>query len=101
MNCIRESRSTIHAIFNRLGADALVGRMSRVREDERFKLIGPEDMIMPYRLPTIHTHPGTQHETHDDVEIWFDWPFVDFWKSNYCECRSVNFQCHASARIER
>ena len=58
--------------------------MSGVREDERFKLIGPEDVIMPSRLPITHSYPGKQHGPHDDVEIWFDWPFVDFWKSNYC-----------------
>jgi len=21
----------------------------------------------------------------DEAEIWFDWAFVDFWKSNYCK----------------
>ncbi|KAH8110425.1 hypothetical protein DFH11DRAFT_1621277 [Phellopilus nigrolimitatus] len=77
--------STIHAIFNRLSVDALTGRMSRVREDERFKAIGPEDIVMPYRFPSMHLHTGasTQPEGSDEVEIWFDWAFVDFWKSNY------------------
>lgn len=22
----------------------------------------------------------------EELEVWFDWAFVDFWKNNYCEC---------------
>ncbi|KAI5119824.1 hypothetical protein M0805_004759 [Coniferiporia weirii] len=79
------TRSTIHAIFSRLSVDALIGRMSRVREDERFKAIGPDDVVMPYRFPSMHQHigAGAQTDGNDEVEIWFDWAFVDFWKSNY------------------
>jgi len=79
------TRTKIHAIFNRLSVDALIGRMSRVREDERFKTIGPEDIIMPYRFPSAIPPPsGSQASPgQEEVEIWFDWAFVDFWKSNY------------------
>lgn len=57
--------------------------MSRVREDERFRAIGPEDIILPYRFPSLHA--GTSQADDTAVEIWFDWAFVDFWKSNYCK----------------
>lgn len=57
--------------------------MSRVREDERFRAIGPEDVILPYGFPSLHSATTGQHD--DNVEIWFDWAFVDFWKSNYCK----------------
>ncbi|KAL5531786.1 USO1 [Sanghuangporus sanghuang] len=73
------TRSTIHSIITRLSADALIGRMARVREDERFRAIGPEEIVLPYRFPAMHSAPAEEVE----VEIWFDWPFVDFWKSNY------------------
>ncbi|KAL5512469.1 hypothetical protein ACEPAG_3122 [Sanghuangporus baumii] len=73
------TRSTIHSIITRLSADALIGRMARVREDERFRAIGPEEIVLPYRFPAMHSAPTEEAE----VEIWFDWPFVDFWKSNY------------------
>lgn len=78
-------RTAIHAILNRLGVDTLVGRMSRVREDHRFKTVAPEDIILTIPTPSSHLAPGSSVEESDDVEIWFDFAFVDFWKSNYCE----------------
>ena len=70
-------------MITRLSSDAVVNRMSRVRDDERFRAIGPDDIILPYRFPLMHT--STTSPGGDGVEIWFDWSFVDFWKSNYCE----------------
>lgn len=70
--------------------------MARVREDERFKTIGPEDIIMPYRFPTAMppSSSGPQGSPgQEEVEIWFDWAFVDFWKSNYCEFGDVSAAC--------
>ena len=75
--------STIHAIFNRLSVDAIAGRMASVRDDDRFKIIGPEDILVPYRSPAMHQGPDKSGG--DIVEVWFDWAFVDFWKNNYCE----------------
>ena len=59
--------------------------MSRVRDDDRFKTIGPEDIILPYRSSSTHLPSGTQTDVQDVAEVWFDWAFVEFWKSNYCE----------------
>ncbi|KAF8806612.1 hypothetical protein BYT27DRAFT_7168071 [Phlegmacium glaucopus] len=75
------SRSTIHPIISRLGVDTLIGQMTRFREDERFKSVGPDSIVMPYPTPAFQ--PSLTASGTDEVEIWFDWAFVDFWKSNY------------------
>ncbi|KAF8627631.1 hypothetical protein AX15_004327 [Amanita polypyramis BW_CC] len=75
------TRSTIAPIINRLGVDTLVGRMIRIREDERFKSVGPDSTVLPFSTPSQSI--GRKLESDDRVEIWFDWSFVDFWKSNY------------------
>jgi intracellular protein transport protein USO1 len=72
------TRATIHPILTRLGVDTLVGRMARLREDERFKAVSPDSIVLPAVAST------TGAERRDESEVWFDWPFVDFWKSNYC-----------------
>ncbi|KAF9047483.1 p115 like vesicle tethering protein [Panaeolus papilionaceus] len=74
------TRSTINPIINRLGVDNLVGQMSRFREDERFKAVGPDTVVLPRPASTVQL---TQAPTPDEGEIWFDWSFLDFWKSNY------------------
>ncbi|KAG1737831.1 p115 like vesicle tethering protein [Suillus paluster] len=71
------TRATIHPIISRLGVDVLVGHMTRVREHDWFKSIGPESMILPYPSKAPNT-PSAEQEG----EIWLDWSFVDFWKSN-------------------
>jgi len=76
------TRATIHPILTRLGVDTLVGRMARLREDERFKAVGPENIVLPY-LASSYLQPGLKPGTDDEGEIWFDWAFIDFWKSNY------------------
>lgn len=76
------TRTTIHPILTRLGVDSLVGRMARLREDERFKAVGPENVVLPYPANS-YLQPGLKPESDDEGEIWFDWAFIDFWKSNY------------------
>ncbi|KAJ6631339.1 p115 like vesicle tethering protein [Mycena sp. CBHHK59/15] len=76
------TRATIHPILNRLGVETLIGRMTRLREDERFKGVGPDAVVLPYPTPS-HLQPGLKSEATNEGEIWFDWAFVDFWKSNY------------------
>ncbi|KIK25846.1 hypothetical protein PISMIDRAFT_326422 [Pisolithus microcarpus 441] len=77
------SRSTIHAIISRLTVDALVGHITRVREDDCFKSVGPECMVLLW--PTSSSSgalASNQRAQEQEGEIWFDWAFVDFWKSN-------------------
>jgi hypothetical protein len=76
------SRATIHPILNRFGVDSLVGTMTRLREDERFRSIGPERIVITYPTPS-HLNPGLKAESDQESEVWFDWAFIDFWKSNY------------------
>ncbi|KAH9834186.1 p115 like vesicle tethering protein [Rhodofomes roseus] len=78
------TRSTIHSILTRLGVDMLVGRVIRLREDDRFKAIGPDTLVLtPPSAPShLQAGPAAKPEV-EEGEMWFDWAFVDFWKSNY------------------
>ncbi|KAK7052866.1 Vesicle-mediated ER to Golgi transport protein [Paramarasmius palmivorus] len=72
---------TIYPILNRLGVDTLIGRMSRLRDDDRFKAVSPELTVLPFQTSS-HPQSGMRPEDREG-EVWFDWTFVDFWKSNY------------------
>ncbi|EMD32978.1 hypothetical protein CERSUDRAFT_118405 [Gelatoporia subvermispora B] len=78
------TRSTIYPILTRLGLDMLAGRITHLRDDDRFKAVGPDTIVLPYPGSLAH-HPttGAPKQDTDEAEIWFDWAFVDFWKSNY------------------
>lgn len=56
--------------------------MARFREDERFKGVGPDAIVLP--CPAAPGAPPSAKAGAEEAEIWFDWAFVDFWKSNYC-----------------
>lgn len=71
--------STIYPILTRLGIDLLVGRITHLRDDDRFKAVGPDAIVLSYPSQGIANSEGER-----EAEIWFDWAFVDFWKSNYC-----------------
>ena len=72
----------------------LTGRIVRLREDDRFKAVGPDAAVMSTPSVPHHNHQhsgppsaGLPKPDHEEGEMWFDWAFVDFWKSNYCEFR--------------
>ncbi|EKM53779.1 uncharacterized protein PHACADRAFT_98431 [Phanerochaete carnosa HHB-10118-sp] len=75
------TRTTIYPIMTRLGIDLLVGRITNLRDDDRFKAIGPDTFVLSY--PHQGGHPANG-EGEKESEVWFDWAFADFWKSNYC-----------------
>ncbi|KAJ7350860.1 p115 like vesicle tethering protein [Mycena albidolilacea] len=83
------TRATIYPILDRLGVETLIGRMARLREDERFKSVGPDTVVLPYpsaatqHLQLQHGAKAGENDKEKEGEIWFDWAFVDFWKSNY------------------
>ncbi|KAJ8495910.1 hypothetical protein ONZ45_g12657 [Pleurotus djamor] len=78
------TRTTIHPIINRLGVETLIGRMTRLREDERFRAVLPDSVVLPYPNTSASHHLGLKTDViENEGEIWFDWAFVDFWKSNY------------------
>lgn len=76
------TRSTIHPILSRLGEDTLFGRITKLKEDERLKMVGPESVVFLH--PSSHGQHGGKAEL-EEYETWFDWPFADFFKSNFCE----------------
>ncbi|KAH9956427.1 p115 like vesicle tethering protein [Russula dissimulans] len=77
------TRVTMHSILTRLGADVLVGRMNRMREDERIKVVGPDSWVLPCPTPGPQAlDPAFTAKYEGETEIWFDWAFVDFWKAN-------------------
>ncbi|KAI9457538.1 p115 like vesicle tethering protein [Russula earlei] len=61
----------------------LVGRMNRMREDERIKVVGPDSWVLPCPTPGPQAlDPAFTPMYEGEMEIWFDWAFVDFWKAN-------------------
>lgn len=66
--------------------------MARFREDERFKAVGPDSIILSFPPPSLQPSVNPAAATPEEGEIWFDWAFVDFWKSNYCEGVYINDQ---------
>ncbi|KAI0076386.1 hypothetical protein K474DRAFT_1623002 [Panus rudis PR-1116 ss-1] len=89
------TRATIHPILTRLGVDTLIGRIREMAKDDRFKTIGPDGYVLAYPgvqvvgVGATTSGPGGpstvagEVEKEKEGEIWFDWAFVDFWKSNY------------------
>lgn len=75
---------SIHPILNRLGVDNLVSLTSRLRDDERIKSVGPDSWVFPAPTPST-LDPSYMPMYEGEGEVWFDWAFVDFWKSNHCE----------------
>lgn len=72
------TRQTIYSIIERLTPDILSARMNRLKDDDRFKTIGPDSFVLPYTgLQSTLVSAGAQGE------IWFDWNFTEFWKSNF------------------
>jgi len=88
-------RATLHPIVSRVGADTIVSRMARMREDDRFRAISPDGGVLPY---PVYSHSGAVLATEADqleAEAWFDWEFVEFWKSNYYTVqRGVGMEPH-------
>jgi len=74
------TRATIHQIITQLGVDTLTDKIGSAKEDTRFREIEPEAFILGYPTPKEESI-GT--EIDGEAEAWFDWAFLDFWKSNY------------------
>ena len=79
-------RVTMHSILAILGADVLVGRMNRMRDDERIKVVIPDFLgsAVPDSRPASarsSLHADVRRRDGDLVRLGF----VDFWKANNCE----------------
>ncbi|KAG8921299.1 hypothetical protein FRC02_000324 [Tulasnella sp. 418] len=84
------TRETLQPIFHkRIGADTFVSRMARLRDDPRFKAVSPEHLVVDVVLDDMSGGFGGElsrageDATDGEGEIWFDWAFVEFWKSHY------------------
>lgn len=67
------TRATLHPILQtRVGPDVFANRILRLREDVRFKNVGPDVLEML-----------DEDDLDSEDGLWFDWPFVEFLKNNY------------------
>ncbi|QRW12917.1 transporter Uso1, related protein [Ceratobasidium sp. AG-Ba] len=79
------TRTTLYPILHsRIGADVFVARMARVREDERFKAVGPDSPVVApgLGLEDEYSEAEGEGEGQDQGDVWLDWGFVEFWKGN-------------------
>jgi hypothetical protein len=59
----------------------LTAKIGSAKEDVRFREIEPESFVLEYPTPK---EASVDAEIDGEAEAWFDWAFLDFWKSNYC-----------------
>ncbi|BGP21760.1 transporter [Rhodotorula toruloides] len=72
------SRETLHPILHsRVGPDQFVSRILRLREDPRFRNVGPNVLELVDEDDTIAEDLG------EEDGLWFDFSFVEFLKTNY------------------
>jgi hypothetical protein len=65
--------------------------MAAVRTDDRFRDLTPENVVTA--LPVASSPSPVEEKNASprrrrvevDGEVWVDWSFVEFWKTNYCE----------------
>ncbi|EJT97020.1 hypothetical protein DACRYDRAFT_112348 [Dacryopinax primogenitus] len=86
-------RATLHPILlKHIGADQFVNRMTRLREDDRFKQVTPDSGVVLSPGQDLHQQVQVQvqgqgqeqgREAEEEGEVWFDWAFVEFWKNTY------------------
>lgn len=68
--------ATLHPILtSRIGPDQFVSRIARLREDPRFKNVGPDILE---RATDVE---GDESGLEDG--FWFDWAFIEFVRNNY------------------
>jgi hypothetical protein len=84
-------RATVHQIITRLGVDTLTDKIGSMKEDVRFREIEPEAFVLGYPTPK---EASVDAEIGEEAEAWFDWAFLDFWKSNYCNVVDLGKPLH-------
>ncbi|GAA5980168.1 hypothetical protein JCM10908_001559 [Rhodotorula pacifica] len=87
------SRETLHPILqSRVGPDQFVSRILRLREDPRFRNVGPNV------LELIDEDDALAEDLGEENGLWFDFSFVEFLKTNYISVqRSILIDPHASS----
>ncbi|KAK4699134.1 intracellular protein transport protein USO1, partial [Phenoliferia sp. Uapishka_3] len=71
------TRETLYPILqSRVGPDQFVSRILRLREDHRFRSVGPNVLEMVDDEDTLE-------DLSEEDGLWFDYAFVEFLKTNY------------------
>lgn len=71
----------MHPILqSRVGPDQFVSRILRLREDPRFRSVGPGVLEM-----AEDDQDGSLDELTEEDGLWFDFAFVEFLKTNYSQ----------------
>ncbi|ORY56205.1 p115 like vesicle tethering protein [Leucosporidium creatinivorum] len=71
------TRETLHPILqSRVGPDQFVSRILRLREDPRFRSVGPGVLEM-------NEDEDALEDLGEEDGLWFDFAFVEFLKTNY------------------
>lgn len=96
------TRATLYPILHsRIGTDVFIARMARVREDERFKAVGPDSPVIAPGLGLEDEYTEGDGEGEGNTaegDVWLDWGFVEFWKSNaYTIQRAISVDPDAAA----
>ncbi|GAA6000461.1 uncharacterized protein JCM10292_001526 [Rhodotorula paludigena] len=91
------SRETLHPILqSRVGPDQFVSRILRLREDPRFRNVGPNV------LELIDEDDAIADDLGEEDGLWFDFTFVEFLKTNYVSVqRAILVDPHASSQMTR
>ncbi|CAH7688088.1 p115 like vesicle tethering protein [Phakopsora pachyrhizi] len=77
-------RVTLQPILqSRIGPDQFVNRILRLREDPRFKDVGPDVLELNILISQSAEESFDSLQERLSKELWFDWPFVEFVKNNY------------------
>lgn len=64
-------------LHSRIGADQFATRLLRLRDDARFREVGPDVLELAAEEEAAVGTEGAP------TGLWFDWPFVAFWKNNF------------------
>ncbi|CUA67014.1 Intracellular protein transport protein USO1 [Rhizoctonia solani] len=93
------TRATLYPILHsRIGTDVFISRMARVREDERFKAVGPDTPVIPAGLGLSEEPQPDEDGEIVGGDVWLDWGFVEFWKGNaYTIQRAISVDPDAAA----
>lgn len=71
------TRAAMHPILHsRIGADQFSTRIQGVRNDARFAACAPESLEWVGRGPDAAAISAS-------MDLWFTWPFIEFWKDHY------------------
>ncbi|GAA6035143.1 hypothetical protein JCM8097_006386 [Rhodosporidiobolus ruineniae] len=92
------TRETLHPILqSRVGADQFENRISRLREDNRFRTVGPQVLEL-----ADEEDDATADELGEEHGLWFDFAFVEFLKTSYISVqRAILVDPHATTSATR